>query len=126
MSDHGVAGYGERHLGRLSHGEGYLQVLEGRFREPGLLLLDEPEAPLSFESCLVLIRVLLDAANSGSQIVCATHSPLLAAIPDAHVLEIGDHGIRQVAWEDLSMVDHWRRYLQNPDLYLRHLQLPPC
>jgi hypothetical protein len=35
--------------------------------------------------------------------------------------ENGDHGIRSVRWEDLDMVDHWRRYLDGPERYLRHL-----
>jgi predicted ATPase len=121
MSDHGVSGYGERHSETVSHGESYLQILEGRFREPGLFLLDEPEAPLSFQSCLVLIRVLVEAVQDGSQVICATHSPLLAAIPGASIMEVNDQGIKAVEWGDLSMVDHWRRYLQDPQTYLRHL-----
>ncbi|MDQ3716522.1 MAG: AAA family ATPase, partial [Actinomycetota bacterium] len=121
MSDQGVRGYGEKHAARVSHGESYLQVLRGRFSDPGLFLLDEPEAPLSFESCLALIRVLHDAVASGSQVICATHSPVLAAMPGADIVEIGDHGFRSIAWEDLAMVSHWRRYLADPQLYLRHL-----
>ncbi len=121
MSDQGVRGYGEKSSEKVSHGESYLQVLEGRFGEPGLFLLDEPEAPLSFQSCLVLVRVLDQAAKQGSQVICATHSPLLAAMPGASIFEVGAHGIQAVEWEDLSMVDHWRRYLQDPGLYLRHL-----
>lgn len=124
MSNYGVPGYGEKHLGKVSHGEGYLQVLEGRFDEPGLFLLDEPEAPLSFHSCLVLIRTLIEAVEKGSQVICATHSPLLAAIPDADIREMNDEGIRPVSWEDLDMVEHWRRYLADPERYLRHLRTP--
>lgn len=96
--ERGVQGYGERPSTSVSHGEGYLQVLEGRFGESGLFLLDEPEAPLSFQSCLVLVRALDQAAKNGSQIICATHSPVLAAIPGATILEVGDHGIREVDW----------------------------
>jgi predicted ATPase len=102
MSDHGVRGYGDRYSEHVSHGESYLQVLEGRFREPGLFLLDEPETPLSFQSCLVLVRVLVEAVQDGSQVICATHSPLLAAIPGARILEVNDRGIDAVAWEDLD------------------------
>lgn len=121
MSDHEVPGYGERHLARVSHGEGYLQVLTERFTRRALYLLDEPEAPLSFQSCLALIRVLVDVVDLGAQVICATHSPVLAALPDAELLEIGDHGIRPIAWEDLEVVSHLRRYLKEPGSYLRHL-----
>jgi len=122
MSDKGVSGYGETHLGRLSHGEGYLQVLNGRFKEPGLLLMDEPEAPLSFQSCLALIRVLKESVTYGSQIICATHSPILAATPGAMIIELSESGLRRVEWDELEMVDHWRHYLDRPGSYLRHLE----
>jgi predicted ATPase len=121
MSEHGVPGYGEKHLGEVSHGEGYLQVLEGRFVKRGLYLLDEPEAPLSFESSLVLVRVLHDAVRNGSQVICATHSPLLTAIPGARIVELTDAGMADRAWEDLEIVTHWRRYLSDPRAYLRHV-----
>jgi predicted ATPase len=121
MSDYGVRGYGDRHAARVSHGESYLQVLEGRFDKPGLYLLDEPESPLSFESCLVLMRILHDTIANGSQVICATHSPVLAAMPGAQLLEIGDEGMRPVEWAHLAMVDHWRGFLGNPATYLRHV-----
>jgi predicted ATPase len=119
MSGYKVRGYEETMTS--SHGEGYLQVLGDRFNEPGLYLLDEPEAPLSFDSCLMLVRILHEAVKVNSQVICATHSPLLAAIPGARIIEIGEHGMRPVEWEDLEMVKHWRRYLSDPSLYLKYL-----
>ena len=62
-----------------------------------------------------------DLAASGAQVLCATHSPLLAALPGAHILEIGPWGIRETAWEDLELVQHWQRYLEAPLRYLRHV-----
>jgi predicted ATPase len=121
MSDYGLSGYGDRHAGTVSHGESYLQVLEGRFGELGLYLLDEPDSPLSFESCLRLMRILRDVVSRGSQVICATHSPLLAALPNAQILEIGAAGITPADWSGLQMVEHWRRYMENPDAYLRDL-----
>jgi hypothetical protein len=29
------------------------------------------------------------------------------------------HGMRRSAWDDLDIVDHWRRYLADPRSYLR-------
>jgi predicted ATPase len=81
---------------------------------------DEPEAALSFLSCLGLVGLLDRLAASGGQVICATHSPLLTALPGAQILELGDDGICPVAWDQLELVDHWRRYLANPGLYLRH------
>ena len=39
----------------------------------------------------------------------------------ARVLELGGHGIRESRWEDLEVVDHYRRFLSAPRQYLRHV-----
>jgi hypothetical protein len=44
--------------------------------------------------------------------------------PGADVVEAGPHGLRRVEWANLELVDHWRRYLDNPDDYLRHITQP--
>jgi predicted ATPase len=121
MSAAGVEGYGERNAAEVSHGESFLQLLAGRFTERGLYLLDEPEAPFSFRSCLALIAVLADLARSGSQVICATHSPILTALPGAKILELSDAGIVSRDWEDLELTANWRHFLEMPDSYLRHL-----
>ena len=51
--------------------------------------MDEPDAPLSFTASLGLAAVPHDLAVGGSQVLVATHSPILAAIPGASVLELG-------------------------------------
>ncbi|MFC7309984.1 AAA family ATPase [Streptomyces monticola] len=104
-----------------SHGEGFLAAFRGKFLVPGLYVMDEPEAALSFGSCLELIGHIDHLANTGAQVVCATHSPLLTALPGADIVEVGDHGLRRVRWEELELVDHWRRYLSDPAAYLRHI-----
>nr|WP_187361617.1 AAA family ATPase [Phytoactinopolyspora mesophila] len=117
----GMAGYWEQDTAMLSHGEGFLTVFDTMFTAPGFYIMDEPEAPLSFTSCLRLIGLMHELAADGAQIVCATHSPLLAATPEADIIEMGDHGVRRLPWEELDIVDHWRRYLNNPNAYLRHV-----
>lgn len=67
------------------------------------------------------MSLMYQLAQSGAQVVCATHSPILAATPDAEIIEVGEHGLRRVDWADLELVDHWRRYLDHPSAYLRHL-----
>lgn len=113
--------YSAEHLHEMSHGESFLQVLRTRFDSPGLYCLDEPEAALSFSAQLALIGTLHDLAVGGAQVVCATHSPLLAALPGATVLEVGGWGMRETAYDDLELVAHWRRYLEEPMRYLRHV-----
>lgn len=111
----------EQRFHELSHGESFLEILRTRVNQPGFYLMDEPDAPLSFTACLGLIALLYDLAQAGSQAVVATHSPIVAAVPGASILELGDWGIRPARWEELHLVGAWRRFLAEPDSYLRHL-----
>jgi len=117
----GLPGYWTEDISVQSHGEGFLVIFRDMFREPGLYLMDEPEAALSFGSCLQLVTLMHELGRSGAQVICATHSPLLAATPEADIVELGDFGFRRVAWAELNIVDHWRRYLSDPNAYLRHV-----
>ncbi|QSB07091.1 AAA family ATPase [Natronoglycomyces albus] len=117
----GMPGYWEEDVTAQSHGEGFLTVFAAQFGEPGLFVLDEPEGALSFTSCLQLVALMHDLAKTGAQVICSTHSPILAATPGADIIEIGEHGFHTTTWEELELVDHWRRYLNNPNAYLRHL-----
>jgi predicted ATPase len=120
----GMPGYWEQNLDELSHGEGFLVIFKSMFNAPGLYLMDEPEAALSFRSCLRLIALMHQLGETGAQVICATHSPLLASVPEADIIEVGDYGYRRAAWGDLDLTDHWRRYLVSPDAYLRRLLEP--
>jgi len=51
-----LAPYGGRSLHEQSHGESFLAVVLNRFGPDGFYLLDEPEAALSVQSCLTLLR----------------------------------------------------------------------
>ena len=68
----------------LSHGEPFLAVLRTRFTSPGFYCLDEPESGLSFSAQVALVSTLHEIGQAGGQVLFATHSPLLAAIPGAH------------------------------------------
>jgi predicted ATPase len=105
-----------------SHGESYLAVLRHRFADVGMYFMDEPEAPLSFTSCLGLLSLLDDLRREGSQVLVATHSPLLISLPGATLLEIGDWGIRHAtAYDQVDLVELWRGFLNSPELFLHHL-----
>jgi len=104
----------------MSHGESFLAVLASRFDSPGFHCLDEPEAALSFSSTLALMATLQRIADDRGQVLCATHSPVLAALPGATILELGPWGVRRKTWEELELVQHWKAYLDAPGRYLRH------
>jgi predicted ATPase len=126
---HGFYTYLEDNPGRreprfheMSHGESFLAVLGARFDSPGLYVLDEPESGLSFSACLGLVGLLHDLAATGtSQVVVATHSPVVASAPGARILELDGDGWHESAWEDLQLVQHHRRFLDAPGRYLRHI-----
>jgi predicted ATPase len=101
-----------------SHGEGFLELLETKFNGYGFYLMDEPEAPLSFTSTLGLLGRLDLLRSKDAQVVVATHSPLLTALPGATILELGAHGIRRTTWDELEIVAHWRSFLGRPGTYL--------
>ncbi|MUM18024.1 AAA family ATPase [Mycobacterium sp. CBMA271] len=108
-------------LNERSHGESFLAFLAERDMERGLFILDEPEAALSFTSSLQLMAMLDAVVAAGSQVIMATHSPVLAAFPGATILEFGDDGVQPRDWDELDMVGHWQRFLADPQAYLRHL-----
>ncbi len=108
-------------LHEMSHGESFLEVVRSRMNGPGFYCLDEPEAALSFSATLGLMAALTDLVDTGGQVLCATHSPILASLPGASVIEVGPWGLRSTAWSDLDLVWHWRSFLEAPERYLRHL-----
>ncbi|MDG3012529.1 AAA family ATPase [Rhodococcus sp. D2-41] len=114
---------GDQQLNALSHGQSFLQYIADRPVGVGLWLLDEPEAALSFQSCLALLGIIGDLAAEGSQVILATHSPILAACPDAdiRVLDGTLDDPMPSTWEDLDMVRGWRMFLADPHRFTRHL-----
>lgn len=128
---HGFYSYLEDHPGstpeplfhQMSHGESFLALLASdRFSGEGFYVLDEPESALSFSGCLALVGLLHELTRGGrAQAVIATHSPQVAAIPGARVFELGEWGMRESGWEELSLVRDWRSFLTDPDRYLRHV-----
>ncbi|MGH3917035.1 MAG: hypothetical protein ACRDTC_27030 [Pseudonocardiaceae bacterium] len=118
MTDLGVAGYGDQPSWEISHGESYLQAIQGRFTGPGLYLLDEAEGPLSFQSTLTLLYQLQDLTGQEDvQVIYSTHSPMVAALPGAQIMELSDAGITERAWDELEMVHLWRSFLARPEKF---------
>ncbi|OYO24686.1 AAA family ATPase [Enemella dayhoffiae] len=129
---HGLYSYlesaGGANYHRRSHGESFLDVIEGRCfdrlgaPQPGLYLFDEVESALSFGSSLRVLATLIDLlAEPGVQLVLATHSPVLAALPGATLLELDGDGWHEAEWGDLELVVGERNFLGDPQRFLRHL-----
>lgn len=120
-----LPGSPDAHLHSMSHGESFNDLLQNKLNHPhyvaGLVCLDEPEAALSFESSLRWLANLNEMVARGTQVLCATHSPILAALPGARILEVGEWGLRESTWEELEIVRQWRLFLDAPGRYFRHL-----
>jgi predicted ATPase len=117
----GMYGYWEADTSTMSHGEAYLTMIATMMDKPGFYVMDEPESALSFTASLHLVTVMHQLARTGAQVVCATHSPILAATPDADIVEVNGNGLRRTSWTELELVERWRGFLTRPDLYLREL-----
>ena len=111
-------------LDARSHGESFLTFFQARLArggEPALYLLDEPEAALSPQRQLALLAILGDVAAAGSQVILATHSPILLACPGARLYSFDEAPPAAVAWESVEHVRLTREFLAAPERYLRHL-----
>jgi predicted ATPase len=98
-----------------SHGEGFMRFFEERCQRPGVFIFDEPESALSMArqfDFLKLLRRMQDAGNS--QVIMATHSPILMALPDARLLRLEKYGLRPVALEDTDHYRMMREFILDP------------
>lgn len=118
------ARYGGKSLHARSHGEAFLATFDHRLGD-GLWLLDEPEAALSPQRQLALLALVWDRARSGAtQIIAATHSPILLTYPGARILFLDETGIRLTTLEETLHFQITRGILASPEAYWRHLRAP--
>lgn len=88
-----------------SNGEHALQYFMEAIRENALYLLDEPENSLSEVYQEKLASFLYDSARFfRCQLVIATHSPVLLAMPDAKIYDLDARPVAERRWVDLPNV----------------------
>lgn len=109
-------------LTRRSHGQGIMDLARTRFGSDSLILLDEPEDGLSIFSQLELLGLLTVLARRGAQVVVATHSPVLLAIPDARILHVPD--LEPMLYDDCEPVTATREFINDPAGTARYLVGP--
>ena len=122
IDEHGNPKYwGGRELLKQSHGESFLSAFNHQFRE-GLFLLDEPEAALSPQRQLSLLTMMHDMEKEQkSQLIIATHSPILLAYPNADIFLLDEKEITQVKYEETEHYQITKSFLDNPDKYFKML-----
>jgi predicted ATPase len=116
-----LAAYGGTSLHEQSHGESFLAVMIERFGAEGFYLLDEPEAALSTQNCLTCLRRIHELVLAGSQLIVATHSPIVLAYPEATIYACQDDGLEVVSYEDADPVRLTQSFLGAREHFLRHL-----
>lgn len=119
--------YGGASLHEQSHGEAFLSLLKHRLRGNGLYLFDEPEAALSPTRQLSVLVLLHDLVLNASQLIIATHSPILLAYPFARIIEVSANGLRQVEYAETEHFQVTRDFLLRHERMLAHLldETPP-
>ncbi len=113
--------HGGTSLHAMSHGESFLALVKHRFWANGLYLLDEPEAALSPQRQLALLKLMHDLVRQKCQFVVSTHSPLLLAYPGARIYHLSDKGIETVEYEETEHYALTRDFLLNRERYLSRL-----
>jgi predicted ATPase len=96
-----------------SHGEGFLRLFAERCQRQGLFIFDEPESALSPSRQIEFLKLLRAMERSGlSQVIMATHAPLLMAYPNATLLQVTPAGLVPVLVEATehyrAMQEFWR------------------
>ena len=116
-----VGGYGNQRLHQQSHGEGVMALIEHRFEAKGLYLFDEPEAGLSPARQMTLLRVFDQLMKEGSQLVVATHSPILLAHPEALVYQLNENGVSQVAYHETTCFQDMSVFMRDSEQMVHYL-----
>ena len=88
--------------------EGFLRFFEERLLRQDIYFLNEPESALSPKRKLQLLRLLSRIQTQGrAQVIMATVSPLLMALPEAQGPEICKGGLAAV---DYRQTRHFKLY----------------
>lgn len=114
------ARYGGRSFHEQSHGESFFSLISN-LNGHGLYLLDEPEAALSPQRQLALLRSIVEATQRGAQFIVASHSPILLGIPKARIYSFDEGEIREVAYEETSSYQVTELFITNRTGLLHNL-----
>lgn len=116
-----LSGYGGKSLHKQSHGESFIATMSSRLGGKGVYLFDEPEAALSPSRQLSALAVFHKLVGLGSQLIIATHSPILMAYPNATIYQFSESGIEQVEYTETEHYTITKEFLNKPEKLLRYL-----
>ncbi len=114
-------GYGGKPLHHQSHGESFLAVLKERLQGGGVYLFDEPEAALSPQRQLSVLTLMHRLVFHQSQLIIATHSPILLAYPHAKIYQFSETGITEVKYTETEHYQITKDFLSRHERMLEIL-----
>ncbi|MCB1784392.1 MAG: AAA family ATPase [Alphaproteobacteria bacterium] len=112
--------YGGKSLHQQSHGESFMALLQNKLHGNGFYLFDEPEAALSPQRQLSAL-VHFQRLAQDSQLIIATHSPILMSYPGATIYLIGKDGIDCVDYQETEHYQVTKNFLNRTDAMLKTL-----
>lgn len=118
----GNKSYGGKSLHHQSHGESFFSFFNNRLGDSGIYILDEPEAALSPQRQLALLRIIHDLIKQNTaQFIIATHSPILLAYPNATIYACSNGQLQQISYTETYHYQVTKGFLDNHELYLKNL-----
>lgn len=102
-------------LHNCSHGESFLKLIQNKFTDHGLYILDEPEAALSPQRQLSLLCLIDRLVKEGSQFIIATHSPILISYREGIILDLNNN-FKEIDYKDTDIYSLYKMYLEDPDV----------
>lgn len=109
-------------LNKVSHGEGFLKVLQQRIQPDGIYLIDEPEAALSPQRQLGLYSLIKQMSEEQNcQFIIATHSPILMTLANSQLFEFENDEITETQYQDTEHFTVMKQFLNNPEAFTRYL-----
>lgn len=107
-------------LHECSHGESFIKLVQNRFSDNGLYILDEPEAALSPSRQMALLCLIDDLVKRGSQFIISTHSPILLSYNNAEIYDLNDD-FNKIEYKETEIYKTYKMFLDNPDRMLELL-----
>ena len=104
-----------------SHGESFLALAQSQLQKDSGYIFDEPEAALSPQRQLTLLKEIYDCANNGSQFIIVTHSPILLGIPNAEILTFDNGRIHACDYEDTDTYQITEMFINRRNQFLERL-----
>lgn len=101
-------------LHECSHGEAFIKLVQNRFTDNGLYILDEPEAALSPQRQLTLLCLIDELVKKGSQFIIATHSPILISYRNGTIIDL-NQDFKEIKYNETDIYNIYKMYIDKPD-----------